>query len=218
MYNKDVKTNKEEFSETSLRKNMPMGIGEAKKIKSEIEGIYDKKELDFNNIKNNPVLKPISEINNSYINFELLINRALWDYESDKKQIDDMIVLNPKYSETIILSKFQSILSYIKQIIHAQDLQKENMKNAIEEMVRIVKQEYALLQEEEEGFPRETIKTKEKKQEEEIKDINENEKIKSEDKEIEKEEPERGFYSELLEKKVPAPENKSKKGEFITLS
>ena len=193
--------------ETEVRKGMPSGLGESRRgIKEDIGGIYDEKELTFTHIKNNPILKPISEINKSFINFESLINRALWDYEEDKKQIDKMIELNPKYSETIILSKFQSILGHIKQIIHSQDLQKENMKSTINEMIKISGEEYALLQEEEDGFAEGSVTKTEKEEKPEVKEsISED---KEENKEKINEEEEKVFSSELLEKDIPTPIHK----------
>lgn len=163
----------------------------------EIEPIYDG-ELDFETIKKKPILKPIAEMNNSYMNFELLINRALYEYTQDKNAIDDMIKINPKYSETIILSKIQSILGYVKQIIHSQNIEKENMKKTINEMIEIVEQNYGLL--EEESKEEQKIIKKEEVESEEDEDSEEE----SEDKK--KEDKPKGFYSDLLEKNIPIPD------------
>ncbi len=166
----------------------------------EIEPIY-KGKLDFEIIKKKPILKPIAEMNNSYINFELLINRALYEYLQDKKAIDEMVKLNPKYSETILLSKIQSILGYVKQIIHIQNIEKENMKNTINEMVKIAEQNYGLLEEESEEEPK-IIKKEDDIKKEEI-----DKQEKSEDKK--KEDKPKEFFSELVEKNIPIPdENK----------
>ncbi len=170
----------------------------------DIEPIYNG-DLDFETIKKKPILKPIAEMNNSYMNFELFINRALYEYTQDKNAIDEMIKINPKYSETIILSKIQSILGYVKQIIHSQNLEKENMKNTINEMIKIVEQHYGLLEEESEEevkkeVPKETLA--EEESEEEPKRIKEKE---GEDKK--KEEEPKEFYSDLLEKNIPIPDD-----------
>lgn len=201
MINKDTE-------EKTIRKNISIGgLEESKNIRQEMEGVYDG-GLSYEEVDENPILKPILEIKNSFMNLELLINRALWEYEENKKQIDKMIEINPKYSETMILSVFQNIMNHIKQIIHAQDLQKENMKEAIKNMVKISKKEYALLnKEDEQGIERkeEKIDKIEKKpkeiKEEIIKPIEtkNNEKIK---------ETEKLFHSELIEKEIPIPLNK----------
>jgi len=168
------------------------------KDREEIEPIYNEEKLDFETIKKNPILKPVAEMNNSYINFELLINRALWEYGQDKEAIDKMIEANPKYSETIILGKIQSILSHVKQIIHSQDIQKENMKKTINEIIKIVKENYGLL-EEEETEPSESLKEPEEVIE---KDDNKEEK----------------FYSDLVEKDVSAPKDKPNQNKFIPIN
>ena len=169
---------------------------------SEVESIYDGEKLDFNAIKKNPILKPIVEINNSFQNFELVINRALWEYEQNKKTIDEMIEANPKYSETMIMAKVQSLLGHIKQIIHSQDIQKENMKNAINEMIKIVGDEYGLLQEPEEPTETPKVGGLEPIQEEVDKE-----------KDNKKDEEEKKFHSELLDKKINLPN----KDEFIPI-
>lgn len=184
------------------RKSLPFGVGSSSEIKTEIIPLVANKRLDFKSIKENPVLKPIANINNTYENLEVIINRALWDYTNDKKQIDDMIQVNPKYSETIILSKFQNILSHVKQIIHAQDIQKDNMKDAINEMIKIVEEEYGLLNEEEQfdksDFGDEGKKKPVKKDDKKIQEMPE------EIGEQSSEEKPEVFYSELLEKSLPS--------------
>lgn len=170
------------------------------------EPLYPENKLTFDGIKTNPILKPIAIINNSFMNFELLINRAMWEYEQDKKAIDDMIALNPKYSETIIFSKIQSLLGHIKMIIHSQDIQKDNMKSTIQEMIQINDEEYILKTEIEESNkirdePNEIINSS--LPEEEI-PFTENDNEKDEEKE---------FNSELLEKRLPTPS----KGGFIPI-
>lgn len=122
-------------------------IGIETKNLEEIESIYDKKELSFSDVKKNPILKPILEINKSFVNLELVINKALYDYEKDEREINEMIKINPTYSETMIMARVQNLKSSITQIVHSQDLQKENMKRAINEMIKIVSEEYGLLEE-----------------------------------------------------------------------
>lgn len=154
------------------------------------EQIYDGDKLDFENIKNNPVLKPIADINKSFVNFELLIRRAMWEYGQAKEAIDGMIELNATYSETIIMSKIQLMLIHIKQIIHSQNIQKENMKDTINEMVRIVQKDYELLE----------------------KDVRENQIMieKKPETKMKEEEKPKTFYSELIGRDIPLPENKLK--------
>lgn len=198
------------FMPEGTKKTMPAGVTGTGTIRTQIEPLYAEK-LDFAAIKNNPVLKPLSEINNGYINMELLINRALWEYQENKLQIDAMIQENPKYSETIILSKFQNILNYIKQIIQAQDIQKENMKRAINEMIKIVGEEYGIL--EEEQVPKKINKAETKHPSEEIVEIKEGGIIPEADKNATPQE----FYSELLDKEIPVQKKKGKREGYIPI-
>lgn len=117
---------------------------EIKKISS----IYDG-DLDFRAIKDNPILKPIAEINETFINLELVINKALIEYQELENEINKMTELNPVYSETMLMSKIQALKNNVKQIIHSQDLQKANMKTKINEMIRIAEEEYEVRGEEE---------------------------------------------------------------------
>lgn len=187
------------------KKTMPAGVTGTGTIRTQIEPLYNEK-LDFNTIKNNPVLKPLSEINNGYINMELIINRALWEFQENKIQIDGMIEANPKYSETIILSKFQNILGYVKQIIQAQDIQKENMKRAINEMIKIVEQEYGVLEEE----PVSTKKNIHKEFKEADKEKLITEEVKNETPIASSDTEDEAYHSDLLDKELPLPNIKKK--------
>ena len=194
-----------------VKKTMPAGVTGIGTLRMQIEPLYNEKNLDFETIKNNPVLKPLAEINNGYVNMELLINRALWEYQENKIQIDAMIEANPKYSETIILSKFQNILNYIKQIIQAQDIQKENMKRAINEMIKIVEKEYGVLNEEV-PIQKRIGRAEARPISEGIVEIKE-ENIPGTNKDSVTEE----FHSELLDKDIPLPKKKGKREGYIPI-
>jgi len=144
--------------------------------------IYDG-DLDFNDIRESPILKPISEINDSYINLELLINKALLEYQVIEDEINLMLKENPIYSETMLMARIENLKNQIKQIIHSQDLQKESMKSKINEMIKIVSEEYELIRGEEE-FITGKEETKKKDKEEAVK------------------KPE--FFSDLVGRKIPA--------------
>lgn len=197
--------------------------------RSGVDQIYSEEKLDLDAIKKNPILKPISELNNSYVNFELLINRALWEFGEIKSEIDSMIELNPKYSETMLLGKVQSLLGHIKQIIHAQDIQKENMKSTIHEMIRIVKDNYGVLDEDNEPIPEvkkpiiEVNKKTETIEENLNKDIPvdkvvENEEDKNNTPKNNEENKDKYAYSELVEREIKKPNNLDKDGGFIPLN
>ena len=190
--------------DTKFRKMMPEGVSDVSNIRDDITPIYDEEKLDLDAIKTNPILKPIAETNNSFINFELVINKALLEYQEDKSKIDAMIIENPRYSETMILSKVQSMLIHVKTIIHSQDIQKEDMKKTIKEMVKIAKSEYGLL---EEQSKEEVPKAKEETAET-------GEETTEEKKEAP---PKETVYSELIEKEIPIPKDKSNKKGFVPI-
>lgn len=110
--------------------------------KFSIDPLIDRKDLDFETIKNNPILKPVSEINNTHENLEHQCNRALWEYNRVKEAINEMVNINPKYSETILMAKVQELLIFIGQLVHAQDLQKKDMRKCIREMLYLCEDQY----------------------------------------------------------------------------
>lgn len=114
--------------------------------KEDIDPIYSG-DLSYNIVKNNPVLRPVSVMNNSHENFELIIRNALFDFEKDKEKINEIVNSNPTYSQTILVSKLNDILRVVKTLVHSLDCQKENMKEALIEMIKIVEEEYAPLSE-----------------------------------------------------------------------
>lgn len=124
-----------------------------------IAPIYDG-GLDFKSIMENPILKPLAELNRTFVNFELIINKALNEYEEEKKMVDDMVAKVPKYSETIFVGRIQNMIREMKTLIHAQDVQKEAMKRAIAEMIEISKDNYRLIMRSslEPKVPREAVK------------------------------------------------------------
>jgi len=206
--------------DSKLRKTMPGSVGDISSIKEDITPIYDEEKLDLDTIKTNPILKPLAEINNSFVNFELVINKALLEYQEDKAKIDTMIEVNPRYSETIILSIFQRILGHIKQIIHSQDIQKEDMKKAIKEMVKITKSEYGLLQEQSEEDESKKEEPKQKVEEETKEPTETGEETPEEKKPEETEETSKEgktLYSELVEKEIPIPKDKPNKKGFVPI-
>ncbi len=178
---------------------------DADKEISKITSIYEG-ELDFNTIKDNPILKPIAEINETFVNLELVINKALIDYQEIEDEINKMVEENPVYSETMLMAKIQSLKVNVKQIIHSQDLQKANMKVKINDMIKIAEEEYDLRGTEDiiqpEPKPETTEETKKEIPEEDV--IKKLKKIAGEE-ETEKPsgEKETSKYSDLVEREIP---------------
>ncbi|GAH04120.1 unnamed protein product, partial [marine sediment metagenome] len=106
----------------------------------------------------------------------------------------------PKYSETMLMARVQNLQNSVKQIIHSQDVQKENMKKTIKEMIDIVNKEYGLLEEDEESSEEEKEEEKSEETESKEEDTKDTE---EEKKPLEKES--KAFYSDLIEKEIPKP-------------
>ncbi|CAK0756844.1 hypothetical protein CCP1ISM_60029 [Azospirillaceae bacterium] len=92
-------------------------------------------ELNFEEIKNNPILQPILEANTIYKSMGLSIQRSLSEYVRLMAEIQDMINKNPTYSQTQIVSKLQELIMHSKNVIHSQDIQREIIKKAMNDMV-----------------------------------------------------------------------------------
>lgn len=110
---------------------------------AQIEKAYEK-EIKISDIIENPILKPISDISPIYKGQSLAVAKELSDYDSIKSQIDDLIELNPTYSSTIIVSMIQKLIYTTSNVIHNQDIQRAELKKAINEMLEIVQDEYCL--------------------------------------------------------------------------
>jgi len=102
----------------------------------EIDPIYDG-ELGLEEVKTQPILKPVANINNSFMDSQRLLNKSLIDYKRVKQNIDNMLETMPKYSQTIIVSELQKLVNYIEQFIFLADQQQEILKRTISEMIEI---------------------------------------------------------------------------------
>lgn len=102
----------------------------------DIEPIYNG-DLGLENIDHQPILKPVANINNSFIDSQKLLNKALSDYTKVKENINDMIKIMPKYSQTMIVAEIQRLVNYIEQYIFLSDQQQEKLKRTINEMIKV---------------------------------------------------------------------------------
>lgn len=107
----------------------------------QMDVLYDKK-LDFESVLENPVLQPILEASTSYSSLSLGIRKYLFDYQDILKRINEMVEENPIYSKTLLYMEMQSLISCVKGIIHSQDIQRNILKNTINNQVDIVSKYY----------------------------------------------------------------------------
>jgi len=115
-----------------------------------LEYIYNEKNLDFDSIKNNPILKPISEINKNCCDLNLTSIKGVLEFEEEYKKLQELELINPRYTTTVLMTTINKIVNIIKTIIHSQDLQIISMKKTINEMVCINDDKYKLIDNEKE--------------------------------------------------------------------
>ncbi len=121
----------EEFQEEIIEKG-----NESK----EIEPLYDG-ELEPNDVTRRPILKPVANINNSFMDSQRLLNKSLFDYKRVKHKIDEMLLSMPKYSQTVIVSELLKLVNCIEQFIFLADHQQETLKRTINEMIQVSEEE-----------------------------------------------------------------------------
>ena len=104
----------------------------------EIDPIYDG---DLS-VKNNPILGLVAEMNQSFITTQKLLDKSDWDYKQNKKEIEEMIQLMPKYSQTIIISVLQKLVMHADQSTFLGRQQQEILKKGIQDMIEIARERY----------------------------------------------------------------------------
>ncbi len=84
-----------------------------------------------------PILKPIANINNSFMDCQKLLDKSFLDYQKVKKVINGMVSDMPKYSQTKLMAEVLRLTSYADQLIFLQDQIQEILKRTMKEMVEI---------------------------------------------------------------------------------
>lgn len=114
-----------------------------------LDYIYERL-LDFDSIKDNPILKPISEINKSYCDRHIVITKGVLEFEEEYKRLQEMESINPRYTNTVLMALIKNMINIIKTIIYNQDLCDSSMKSAINEMIDISESKFKLIDNEKE--------------------------------------------------------------------
>lgn len=105
--------------------------------------------IDLDAIRKDPILKPLLEIKENYKSLGMVVGNNLIQYQDSIKKIDQLEKLNPKYSETIIMSELKNLIRSMNMIIQSQDLQRVSLKNAMKFMIEISGDQYILNEENE---------------------------------------------------------------------
>ncbi len=112
---------------------------ELKEIKA--DKLYDG-ELTYDEIKNNPILHPIFEVYTIYESMGQFVQRSVAEYDRIKLDIQERIKENTTYSQTMLVAKLSELITHSTNVIFSQDVQRRNIKQAMNEMVKLVKQYY----------------------------------------------------------------------------
>lgn len=118
------------------------------------------KPLNFDAIRDNPILKPVSEINKNYCDLHLTATKAILEYEEEYKKIQEMEVINPRYTNTVLMATIKNMITLMKTIVHSQDLQNISMRSAINEMIDISDSKYKFMNDEKERIEKITMQVR----------------------------------------------------------
>jgi len=99
----------------------------------------------YDNIINQPILKPISETDRSIKDLQEIVNKKLIDIDVAIKWVNETSHDIPIYQESPYVSKLFKISEDTQDIIKFQDLQIKNLKRCISEIVEIVRKKYGVL-------------------------------------------------------------------------
>lgn len=111
----------------------------------------------YDNMMNNPIIKPISEVDRSLRDLDEMINKMLIDSRRDKQWVNAAIEDVPSYQDSPFVSRIIELTKNTQNIIKLQDIEIKNLKNAIREIVEIVKEKYGVRVDEEQYADVETI-------------------------------------------------------------
>lgn len=121
----------------------------------------------YENIVNNPILKPISEVDKSIRDIDEMIYKHLVDAKREKEWINQAIIDIPAYSDSQFVARLIKLSQDTQQVIKLQDIQIRSLKRTIQEIVDIVREKYGVREEEQEEEKRSYRKKEERLKEDE---------------------------------------------------
>lgn len=99
---------------------------------------------DYENIVNNPILKPISECDNAVRDLEEMKIKTLNDSKKVKAWINQVLVENPEYNNIYFVAQLIDLLKKFDWVVKIDDLQIEKYRNCIQEDYKLVMSNYAV--------------------------------------------------------------------------
>ena len=112
-------------------------------IEKKVESIYSG-ELNSETIRDKPILEPVAEMNQSFTNTQKILNKSDWEYGQVKKEIEDMLRVMPKYSQTMIVSVVQKLIMHADQSTFLGKRQQEILKKGMQDMIKIAQEQPVL--------------------------------------------------------------------------
>ena len=115
-------------------------------IKHEYLGPFEpiiEEDFSYESIVQNPILKPLSELDKFNYDLEDMINKKLSDIKRDKQYVDSNYNSITAYSESPFCSTQQRLFVDIQDLLKLQDIKNRRL---IEAIVDIVKRKYILLE------------------------------------------------------------------------
>lgn len=98
----------------------------------------------YENIVNNPVIKPIAETDRSIRDLDEMIFKKLTDMKRDKNYINSAIDDVPAYQDSPFIAKLIKLAQNADDIIKLQDIRNNNLTGCIKEMIQIIRERYGV--------------------------------------------------------------------------
>jgi hypothetical protein len=117
-----------------------------------IDEIYDG-PLDYEALKNQPILQPIAELASFYEGIGLLLKNEIIEFDNIQKEINTLFAKNQIYSKTIFGGQIMALKQKTSEIIFNSNLMIANLKRAIKDMILLDKKYKTEVVEKKEVFP-----------------------------------------------------------------
>lgn len=99
---------------------------------------------NFENIVNNPIIKPISETDRGVRDLEEIKIKKLIELNAEKKKINEALLETPEYNEITFVGTLLNMVSMISDVMKMQDLQMKKYVECIREINTLIRQNYQI--------------------------------------------------------------------------
>ena len=99
----------------------------------------------YENMVNNPIIKPIAELDRSIRDLEDMINKKLIDAKRNQSWINAAIEDVPSYQDSPFIARLISLAKETQDVIKLQDIQLKNYREKVREIFDMVKKNYGVL-------------------------------------------------------------------------